>query len=262
MRISGLLFMRQVYKASGRKNQVHAQIYQPASYNVRMRTYGQYCAVAKALDLIGDRWTLLVVRELLVRGPCRYTDLRNGLPGIATNLLAERLRDLEDADIVSREEAPPPVATTLFGLTPRGEELAPVLRELLRWGTPLMEDGPAPGDVFRGQWMTWPAEMGLTDRKPDAPPVTIQVLADGEPALLKTSGGSVHLTAWASRPSRCRVAGSCAPHPRALHRPHRPRPGRRDGSRVRRRAQRARAGAPRRGSRLSGPRLRGPPWSP
>ena len=124
-----------------------------------MRTYGQYCAVTKALDLIGDRWTLLVVRELLLRGPCRYTDLRNGLPGIATNLLAERLRELRAA-IVSREEAPPPVATTLFSLTSRGAELAPVLRELLRWGAPLMQAGPAPGDVFRGQWLSWPAELG------------------------------------------------------------------------------------------------------
>lgn len=160
-----------------------------------MRTYGQYCAIAKTLDLIGDRWTLLVVRELLLTGACRYTDLRNSLPGIATNLLAERLRDLEDAGIVSREEAPPPIATTLFRLTPRGEELAPVLRELLRWGTPLMQEGPAPGDVFRGQWMTWPAEMSLTDREPDAPPVTIQILADEEPAFVETSDGAVRATA-------------------------------------------------------------------
>jgi DNA-binding HxlR family transcriptional regulator len=159
-----------------------------------MRTYGQYCAVAKALDLIGDRWTLLVVRELLVRGRCRYTDLRNGLPGIATNLLADRLRDLEQAGVVSREEAPPPVATTLFSLTSRGEELAPILRELLRWGMPLMQQGPGPEDVFRAQWMAWPAEMSLTDREPDAPPVTIQVLADGELAFLETSGGSVHVS--------------------------------------------------------------------
>jgi DNA-binding HxlR family transcriptional regulator len=159
-----------------------------------MRTYGQYCAVAKALDLIGDRWTLLIVRELLLRGACRYTDLRNGLPGIATNLLADRLRDLEQTGVVRREEAPPPVATTLFSLTSRGEELAPILQELLRWGTPLMRGGPAPDDAFRAQWMAWPAEMSLTDREPDAPPVTIQVLAQGEPAFLQTSGGSVHVT--------------------------------------------------------------------
>jgi DNA-binding HxlR family transcriptional regulator len=158
-----------------------------------MRTYGQYCAVAKALDVIGDRWTLLTVRELLLRGPSRYTDLRNGLPGIATNLLADRLRDLEDAGIVTREEAPPPVATTLFCLTPRGEELAPVLHELLRWGMPLMEEGPAEGDVFRGQWMTWGAEMALADRHPEAPPVTVQVLADEESAHLEVVGGAVHL---------------------------------------------------------------------
>lgn len=158
-----------------------------------MRTYGQYCAVAKALDLIGDRWTLLVIRELLLGGPCRYTDLRNGLPGVATNLLADRLRDLEQAGVVSREEAPPPVATTLFSLTSRGEQLAPVLRELLRWGMPLMQGGPAPGDSFRGQWMALPAEMILTDREPDVPPVTIQVLADEEPAILETSDGGVHI---------------------------------------------------------------------
>jgi DNA-binding HxlR family transcriptional regulator len=156
-----------------------------------MRTYGQYCAIAKSLDVIGDRWTLLIVRELLLRGPCRYTDLRNGLPGIATNLLAERLRDLEEAGVVSREEAPPPIATTLFKLTSRGEELAPVLRDLLRWGMPLMEGGPAADDVFRSQWMKWPAEMALADRDPDAPPVTIQVLADEEQALLEASEGSV-----------------------------------------------------------------------
>src|SRR5215469_16858538 len=103
-----------------------------------MRSYGQYCSLAKALDVVGDRWTLLIVRELLLRGACRYTDLRNGLPGIATNLLADRLRELEQADIVSREQAPPPVATTLFRLTERGEELKNVLFELGRWGVPLM----------------------------------------------------------------------------------------------------------------------------
>jgi DNA-binding HxlR family transcriptional regulator len=159
-----------------------------------MRTYGQYCAVAKALDVIGDRWTLLTVRELMLRGPSRYTDLRNGLPGIATNLLADRLRDLEKAGIVSREEAPPPVATTLFKLTPRGEQLAPVLHELLRWGMPLMQEGPAPSDVFRSQWMTWGAELSLVDREPDMPPVTIQVIAGDEPAIVQTTGAGVQVT--------------------------------------------------------------------
>src|SRR5437867_7341077 len=105
-----------------------------------MRSYGQYCGLAKALDVIGDRWSLLIVRELLLRGACRYTDLRDGLPGIATNLLADRLRDLEAKGIVRREAAPPPIATTLFQLTPRGEQLRPVLVELVRWGAPLMAE--------------------------------------------------------------------------------------------------------------------------
>src|ERR671926_437910 len=105
-----------------------------------MRSYGQYCALAKALDVIGDRWSLLIVRELLLRERCRYTDLREGLPGIATNLLADRLRELERAGNVEREDAPPPVATTLFRLTDRGRALRPALRALGRWGAPMLGD--------------------------------------------------------------------------------------------------------------------------
>src|SRR3984957_17610884 len=103
-----------------------------------MRSYGQYCSVAKALDVIGDRWTLLIVRELLVGAPCRYTDLKNGLPGIATNLLADRIRELEAAGLVRREEAPPPVATTLVHLTETGAALEPVLKALGSWGMRFM----------------------------------------------------------------------------------------------------------------------------
>src|SRR5579859_3254227 len=99
-----------------------------------MRSYSQYCSVAKALDVIGDRWTMLVIRELLLQGPCRYTDLKNGLPGIASNLLAERLRELEAAGLIRREEAPPPVASTLFHLTESGNGLRPVLGALGAWG--------------------------------------------------------------------------------------------------------------------------------
>src|SRR6185312_3489515 len=84
-----------------------------------MRSYDEYCAIAKSLDVVGDRWTLLIVRELSLRGASRYTDLRNGLPGIASNLLADRLRELEHAGVVAREEAPPPIATALCRLTPR-----------------------------------------------------------------------------------------------------------------------------------------------
>src|ERR671935_8078 len=97
-----------------------------------MRSYGQYCGLAKALDVIGDRWSLLIVRELLLRERCRYTDLREGLPGIATNLLAERLRELERLGVIEREDAPPPVATTLFRLGGRGR-LSRCLARRARW---------------------------------------------------------------------------------------------------------------------------------
>ncbi|HZU79577.1 MAG TPA: helix-turn-helix domain-containing protein, partial [Acidimicrobiales bacterium] len=87
-----------------------------------MRSYNQYCAVAKALDVVGDRWTLLIIRELMLRGGCRYTDLQHGLPGIATNLLGTRLKELEENGLIRRESAPAPVATTLYHLTDSGRE--------------------------------------------------------------------------------------------------------------------------------------------
>jgi DNA-binding HxlR family transcriptional regulator len=162
-------------------------------YNlVTMRSYGQYCALAKSLDVVGDRWTLLIVRELALRGSARYTDLRAGLPGIATNLLASRLRDLERSGVVAREDAPPPIATTIFKLTPRGEELRPVLDALGRWGVPYMAEGPAPEDEFRGRWLAWPAEFFLVDREPDAAPIAIVLRVGEEPMVLETADGEVH----------------------------------------------------------------------
>jgi DNA-binding HxlR family transcriptional regulator len=156
-----------------------------------MRSYRQYCAAARALDVIGDRWNLLIVRELLLRGPSRYTDLQAGLPGIATNLLAERLRTLEGAGVLEREDAPPPVATTLFKLTPRGQELEGVLAELVRWGARLMVDGDR-GDEVRSRWFTFPAELFLTDTEPDKPPVTIEIRTGDEPITIEAGSGEVH----------------------------------------------------------------------
>jgi DNA-binding HxlR family transcriptional regulator len=155
-----------------------------------MRSYGQYCAVAKALDLIGDRWNLLIVRELSIRGPSRYTDLLGGLPGIATNLLADRLRALEEAGVVRREEAPPPIATTLFELTERGEQLRPIITELGRWGAPLMAE-PSDQDAFRTHWLAAPVRWFLTDTSPEEPPIAIEVRTGDEPMIIETAEGSV-----------------------------------------------------------------------
>jgi DNA-binding HxlR family transcriptional regulator len=155
-----------------------------------MRSYGQYCSVAKALDVIGDRWTLLIVRDLLARGPSRYTDLRHGLPGIATNLLAERLRELEAASIVVREDAPPPIATALFSLTARGEQLRAVIEELGRWGVPLMLE-TTPQEEFRSHWLSLPVELFLADTSPDHLPTTIEVRTGEQPMLIEARDGAI-----------------------------------------------------------------------
>jgi DNA-binding HxlR family transcriptional regulator len=158
-----------------------------------VRSYGQYCAIAKSLDVVGDRWSLLIVRELMLAGPSRYTDLRNALPGIATNLLAERLRELADAGIVRSEDAPPPVAATLYGLTDRGRALEPVLRELGRWGVPMMAAGPADGDAFRSHWLAFPVSEFLADHAPAEPPAAIGLLSGEEPATISIRDGTVEL---------------------------------------------------------------------
>src|SRR4051812_44849216 len=120
-----------------------------------MRSYAQFCSVAKALDVIGDRWSLLIVRELLVRGPSRYTDLQSGLPGIATNLLADRLGDLETAGIVRRNVTSRPAPAALFELTDRGRALEPVLFALSDWGGPLLAR-PVKTDAVRAHWLALP----------------------------------------------------------------------------------------------------------
>jgi DNA-binding HxlR family transcriptional regulator len=112
---------------------------------VTSKTYDQYCGIAAALDRVGDRWTLLVLRELSF-GACRFTDLRSRLPGIATNLLAERLRSLEEDGLVEQRELPPPAARTVYALTPEGRRVMPVLRALAGFGQAFLPD-PVEGAV-------------------------------------------------------------------------------------------------------------------
>jgi DNA-binding HxlR family transcriptional regulator len=103
-------------------------------YDARVpKSYDQYCPIAEALDVVGERWTLLIVRELLT-GPQRFTDLRGGLPGIPPNLLSSRLRELEESGLIARRELPPPAARTVYELTEEGRGLEPTLRAPARWG--------------------------------------------------------------------------------------------------------------------------------
>jgi DNA-binding HxlR family transcriptional regulator len=157
-----------------------------------VRTYGEYCSVAKALDLVGDRWTLLIVRELLSQGPCRFTDLRYGLPGVPSNLLAQRLRDLEGAGLVERRHAPRPVATTLYELTPRGADLREVVHALGTWGVPLMAE-PSVDEVFRTHWLGFAVEHFLHDNEPEAPRAVVELVIGDEPARITVDAGRVGL---------------------------------------------------------------------
>src|SRR3954447_3368905 len=97
-----------------------------------MRTYGDGCGIAHALDLLGERWALLIVRELML-GPKRYTDLRDGLPNVSPNVLSQRLRELEGAAVVQRRKLPPPAASWIYELTEWGRELKPILVTLGAW---------------------------------------------------------------------------------------------------------------------------------
>jgi DNA-binding HxlR family transcriptional regulator/putative sterol carrier protein len=118
---------------------------------VPLRSYGQFCGIAHALDLVGERWALLVVRELIL-GPKRFTDLSQGLPGVGANILSARLKELEEAGIVSRRRLPPPAASTVYELTEYGRGLEDILLALGRWGVRSM--GPrVPGKTLVAEWL-------------------------------------------------------------------------------------------------------------
>jgi DNA-binding HxlR family transcriptional regulator/putative sterol carrier protein len=112
--------------------------------------YKQYCGAARALDAVGDRWTLLIVRELML-GQRRFTDLIDGLPGISRNLLTERLRALEQEGVVVRSELPPPAARQVYELTDDGRDLADAMLPLVAWGTRRLRKRE-PGENFRAHW--------------------------------------------------------------------------------------------------------------
>ena len=114
------------------------------------RRYDQYCPVCHALELVGERWSLVIVRELL-KGPKRYTDLIDGMPGVGTNILAARLRDLEAGGIIHKRKLPPPAASTVYELTDYGRELEEPLYALARWGARSLPP-PRKGEDFYPDW--------------------------------------------------------------------------------------------------------------
>ncbi len=144
------------------------------------KRYEQYCPMAHALDLVGDRWALLVIRELM-HGPKRYTDLVANLQGIGTNILAARLRDLETHGIVARRTLPPPAASKVYELTDYGRELRPAMRELAIWGARSL--GPPTGageELFKG-WLANAMDIVMAPLAPDG---RFEFRADTEVASL------------------------------------------------------------------------------
>jgi DNA-binding HxlR family transcriptional regulator len=150
-----------------------------------MKRYGQACTIARALDVVGERWSLLLVRELAL-GPRRHRDLATGLPGIPSNVLAARLKDLQAAGVITRHTLPAPTDVTVYELTDAGRALQPALKELLYWG---LRYGPEPSedDVSQPGWALLAAAS-----RPSA-------LSDGQTCELRVGPESFYLSSDAGK---------------------------------------------------------------
>jgi DNA-binding HxlR family transcriptional regulator len=152
------------------------------------RRYGDPCGIARALDIVGDRWALLVVRELIF-GPKRFLQVRDGLPGISPNVLSQRLRDLEKAGLVRHEMLEPPASVAVYELTPRGRALEPVLLELGRWGS--QEPVSTARELSASALLVALKTVFDPARAADA---TYALRVDGQWFGLTVAGGSIDIT--------------------------------------------------------------------
>jgi DNA-binding HxlR family transcriptional regulator len=164
------------------------------------KSYAQYCALARALDVVGERWTLLIVRDLLI-GPKRYTDLRAGLPGIATDILTARLRTLEEAGFVRRRELPPPAPATVYGLTETGRGLGPAIRALGQVGLATL-GSPQPGEDVRPERFVVGLHASFRREEFADLTETYELVIDGQPFTVEVTDGVVDVRqGGASSPS-------------------------------------------------------------
>jgi DNA-binding HxlR family transcriptional regulator/putative sterol carrier protein len=155
------------------------------------RSYSEACGVARALDIVGERWALMVVREMLL-GPKRFTDIRTGLPGLSPDVLAQRLRELEAAGVVRKRKLPPPAASQVYELTPAGRALEPVLIALGRWGG---ANAPPP---LPGQGMSFDAHLVslrtlFEPQLAEGLDTAVQLVLGDERFRAKVSGGELEL---------------------------------------------------------------------
>jgi DNA-binding HxlR family transcriptional regulator len=189
------------------------------------RSYNQNCPIARGLDVLGERWTLLILREL-VGGPRRYGDLRAELPGIATNLLADRLRELEDADLIDRTELPPPIARTVYTLSDTGwRKVLPVIKAFATFGLDLLE--PADSAITELNGFLAGILLGFDPAQTADLAASYRVEIDGRrfefavagPNLAATTGSpAVTLTATAADLITARVGATAAERKAALRR--------------------------------------------
>ncbi|MBA2383661.1 MAG: helix-turn-helix transcriptional regulator [Actinobacteria bacterium] len=192
-----------------------------------VKRYDQYCPIAHALGVVGERWTLLVVREL-ARGPLRYTDLADRLPGIGTNILADRLKELEAACVVEKRKLPPPAASTVYELTEYGAGLRPVLHELARWGARSL--GPPPPDALEPGWLVHALDLALSplcrgstiafrvgDEEASLVDCTaVEGIADGYETLVEADAAGLYELIVNRRLDRVRIEGDPAPLERLI----------------------------------------------
>lgn len=155
------------------------------------RSYNQFCATAKTLDIVGERWTLLIVREL-VTGPKRYKDLLESLPGIGNSLLASRLRHLESVALVRRAELPPPAGSTVYELTQSGRDLEPAIMAIARWGLKWALGAPEPADVFRPGWAVLAMQAAYDEQAAADVDETYEFRVGDEVFYARVKDGAVH----------------------------------------------------------------------
>jgi DNA-binding HxlR family transcriptional regulator len=154
-----------------------------------VRSYGRYCPVAHALDVLGERWSLLIVHELM-DGPLRFTDLEDHLDGIGTNILSSRLKSLEQAGVVHKRKLPPPAASMVYELTAYGRAVEPVLRELAWWGIRTLGPPSADAEPPHG-WLVHGLRVGLVANVGEASPTVVEFRAGEEVASVRLDGGAV-----------------------------------------------------------------------
>jgi DNA-binding HxlR family transcriptional regulator len=172
---------------------------------VSRRSYDQYCAAARALDVVGERWTLLIVRELLL-GPRRYTDLRHGLPGIGEGLLAARLKALEAEGLVGRRRLFPPASSVVYELTDAGRELEPVLDGLARWGARWLGE-PTEAEAIRPRWVMLAMKTRFDAEAARGVNETYEFMLDDDPFHVRVEDGTVEVEDGTARGAALHVGG-------------------------------------------------------